>query len=328
MLIGWLTPINRDKLCIQRSLLLPVAGKPALASLIFNLPCPSADGQIPIASVVISYFRKKKKDMQSTEEYFKENCYKYDRDYICELNERDNGPINNVLSHLEEHCFGIQIFEKNGSIEYEIFYVDYKNDLKGYGLLLSLDLELNTRTEYTTGFCKLLNKEFPHVDRIDTFNSFQSQTRAAFEKYGFFTFGNEIEMFEGKNAIGILPLGCKGHLFFPTINKLGIYRWLFNEEEDYVKIDESKTKKIYLILDSENNIIKIGQSYYPKIREKTLQGVSPHWDIITTWIAPASVERDLHEKFKHKRTRGEWFKLDFSDLEEIKKHMKEYKNSL
>lgn len=266
--------------------------------------------------------------MNEIESYFSENCYELDRETIYKLNERDNGPLNNVLSHLEEFCYGIQIFDDKETIEYEIFYVDYKYDLKGFGLMLSLNLEHTIRIRYITEFCKLLHDEFPRVDVIDAFNTFQRQSRSAFEKFGFFTFGNEISMFEGQNAVGIIPPSYKGHLLFTTINKLEVYRWFFGEDEKYVKIDESKTKKIYLILDSKNNLIKIGQSFNPKTREKTLQGVSPQWDIITTWIAPTFVEKELHDKFRQKRTRGEWFKLTFSDLKEIKEYMSKYKNSL
>jgi hypothetical protein len=262
------------------------------------------------------------------ESYFSENCYVFDREAIYKLNERDNGPLNNVLSHLKESCYGIQIFDEKEIIKYEIFYIDYKHDLKGFGLFLSLNLEETVRREYIIEFCIILKHEFPHVDIIDAFNTFQIESRTAFEKFGFFTFGNEISKFEGKNATVIIPPSFKGHLLFRTLVKLNVYRWLFGEDEENVKIDESKTKKIYLILDSKNNLIKIGQSFNPNKREKTLQGVFPQWDLITTWIAPVSVEKELHNKFRQKRTRGEWFKLTFSDLEEIKEYMSKYKNSL
>lgn len=51
--------------------------------------------------------------------YFDKHCFEYDREDIYNLNERDNGPINNVISHLEEHCYGVQIFENN---EYTLLY--------------------------------------------------------------------------------------------------------------------------------------------------------------------------------------------------------------
>lgn len=262
--------------------------------------------------------------MTKIQEYFNEHCFEYDRDYIYALNEQDNGPINNVISHLEEHCYGFQIFDDKKYIEYTIFYIDSKYELGGFGFELSLELDNETRVAYTIEFCKLINDKYPHADIVDTFNTFQSQLRSGFEKFGFYTIGNELSKFQGKNGTAIFP-PSKGIMFFPKINKKEFYRWFFNENVTDVQTDETKIKKIYLILDSGNNLIKIGQSYYPKTREKTLQGVSPKWDLITTWVAPVSEETNLHKKFEHKRTRGEWFDLDFSDLKEIKEYMSKYK---
>jgi len=266
--------------------------------------------------------------MRDIEAYFSENYHELSRDSICELNEQDNGHINNVLSNINEFCYGVRIFDDTEFFEYEIFFIDYKNDLKAFGLFLSLALERNIREQYIKEFCKQINHQFPYVDTIDSFNTFQIDLRTAFEKKGFITFGNEISMFEGKIVDIIVPPGFKGHLLFNTLDKLEIYRSLFDEDKGFVNLDESKAKKIYLIFDSTKNLIKIGQSVNPRIREKTLQGEAPQLDIITTWIAPAFVERELHEKFRLKRTRGEWFKLTFSDLKDIKEYMNGYKNSL
>jgi hypothetical protein len=265
--------------------------------------------------------------MSEIQTYFDKHCFEYNRDYIFALNEQDNGPINNVISHLQEHCYGVQFFDDKEYLEYRIFYIDHKFELSGLGFELSLELDFKTRTSYTIEFCKLINDKYPHADIIDTFNTFQSQLRGGFEKLGFFTIGNEISMFKRKNGIAIFP-PSKGIMSFSMIEKKELYRWFFNESENDIQTDEKRTKKIYLILDSTNNLIKIGQSFYPKTREKTLHGVSPDWDIITTWIAPVSEERFLHKKYEHKRTRGEWFDLNFSDLKEIKEYMKKYKNCL
>ncbi len=70
---------------------------------------------------------------------------------------------------------------------------------------------------------------------------------------------------------------------------------------------------------------KIGQSFTPKFREKTLMGQEPSINVITAWIAPISVEKELHRKFESKNTRGEWFNLTFKDCEVIKSHMENYK---
>jgi hypothetical protein len=266
--------------------------------------------------------------MKEIDEYFHKNYHELSRESICELNKQDHGPINNVLSSINEFCYGVGIFADTEFFEYEIFYIDYKNDLKGFGLFLSLALKRNIREQYIMEFCKQLNHEFPYVDIIDSYNTFQIDLRTAFEKEGFFTFGNEISMLEGKIADEIITTSTKGHLIFKTLDKLEIYRNLFNEDKGSIKLDVSKTNKIYLILDSTKNLIKIGKSINPRTREKTLQGEAPQLDILTTWIAPAFVERELHEKFRDKRTRGEWFKLTFSDLKEIKEYMTGYKKSI
>ena len=265
--------------------------------------------------------------MNEKEKHFDNNYFEYGREYIYGLNEQDNGPINNVISHLREHCYGVQIFEDKEYIEYNLFYIDNKYELGGLGLDLSLKLNNETRIDYTIEFCKLVNDKYPHSDIIDMFNTFQSQLRSGFEKLGFFTIGNEISKFKDKNAVAIFP-PSKGVMSFSMIEKIDLYRWYFNENEKDIQTDETRIKKIYLILDSVNNLIKIGQSFYPKTRENTLQGVSPEWDLITTWIAPSSEERELHRRYKHKRKRGEWFDLNFSDLKEIKKYMDRYKNCL
>lgn len=262
--------------------------------------------------------------MNDLQKYFDNHCFDLDRKAIYTLDEQDNGPIHNVISMLQDKCFGFRIYDDKEFIEYDIFYIDNKKELSGLLFQLSMKLDSNTRNHYAIEFCKLINDKYSHVDIVDTFNTFQSLLRGAFEKMGYYTIGNEISILKGKNGVAVFP-PSKGIISFPFIEKKNLYRWLFDENEDKLNIDGSKTKKIYLILDSTNNLIKIGQSYYPKTREKTLHGVSPNWDLITSWIAPVKVERELHKKYINKRTRGEWFDLTFSDLKEIKIFMSQYK---
>lgn len=279
------------------------------------------------AVTVTSYF--KEKQMTDIQAYFDKNLYRLDENAIYHLNEQDNGPINNVIKNLDEHCYGVHIYDDKEEIEYLIFYIDNKFKLSGLALYISIELDFVQRTLFTIEFCKLVNDKFPHANIVDTFNTIQNQARSLFEKMGFFTIGNELENIVGNRNAEILVSGGKGIMKFPTMDKKNLYRWFFNEKKNFIKTNESnEVKKIYLLLDSTNNLIKIGQSYYPTTREKTLQGISPEWDLITTWIAPISVEKELHKKFQNKRTRGEWFDLSFSDLKEIKQYMSKYKNSL
>jgi hypothetical protein len=266
--------------------------------------------------------------MVDIKSYFEKNCYDLDEKAIYSLDKQDNGPINNVIVNLNEHCYGVHIYEDKEFIEYLLFYIDNRNGLSGIGLLNSLKLDIKTRTTVTIEFCKLVNEKYPHADIVDIFNTLQTYSRSTFEKLGFFTFGNEIRnLVDSYNFVGLVS-GKRGVIAFPTMEKIELYRWFFNEDADFVQVDQSRKKKIYLLLDSKNNLIKIGQSYTPDLREKTLQGVAPNWDLITTWIAPIIEEKKLHKMFEDKRSRGEWFDLDFTDLKKIKKYMNKYKNCL
>ncbi|MGG6230501.1 GIY-YIG nuclease family protein [Tenacibaculum sp. SDUM215027] len=259
--------------------------------------------------------------------YFDEHFYDFDDESIYRFNEQDNGPINNVITRLNERCYGVLIYDEREHIEFMLLYIDSTKKLTGLGLLLSLNLELYERTILSIEFCKLISNRFPELDVVESFNTFQTQCRGTFEKMGFITFGSETNNLP-KGTMFIKTAGSKGLLTFPTLDKLEVYRWFFNEDAKSVKVDESKIKKVYLLLDSTNNLIKIGESFYPKKREKTLQGINPSWDLITTWIAPVSEERRLHKLFSEKRTRGEWFNLNFNDLAIIRKEMSGYKNCL
>lgn len=255
--------------------------------------------------------------------YFDENFYSLDKEAIFKLNEHDNGPINNVIAHLEKHCYGFIIYENKKPVEYLIYYINRSKDLNGFAFKLSLKLDTQVRVGLTIDFCKFLCKEYPDEDFVETFNTFQNLLRGGFEKIGYFTLGNEINDLP-KDSIAFAPYG-EGFVLFPTLEKLTVYRWIFDEDPQNIEIDTSKTKKVYLLLDSQNNLIKIGESFYPNLREKTLQGINPHWDLITTWVAPVSEEKYLHKFFKNKRVRGEWFNLNFNDLQLIKEKMKKYK---
>jgi len=259
--------------------------------------------------------------MEEFESYFDKNCFRLVPEDIYKMDETDNGAINNVISFLQDNCYGVQLFDK---YDYQIFYITNRPSLGGYCLDLSLKLDYQSRTYYTIEFCKLLTSFYEHCDIVDTFNAFQSHLRTAFEKTGFYTVANEFDNFPEDKSLSLIVTDKKGILAFPLMKKVDLYRWFFNEDKHFVNIDETKTKKVYLLLDSSNNLIKIGQSYNPSLRERTLQGISPNWDLITTWIAPVEIERQLHKMFESKRVRGEWFKLNFNDLRKVRDFMCQY----
>jgi len=70
--------------------------------------------------------------------------------------------------------------------------------------------------------------------------------------------------------------------------------------------------KTYLMFDRTFNLHKIGSSVKPRSREATLAGQIPTIKLLA--MHEDNIEKSLHIKFKEKRIRGEWFRLDNDDL--------------
>lgn len=80
---------------------------------------------------------------------------------------------------------------------------------------------------------------------------------------------------------------------------------------------------VYLMLDEANGYHKIGISNHPEYREKTLQSEKPTITLLCakeypTRLIAEAIESALHKAFGSKRVRGEWFKLDDIDVENLK----------
>lgn len=60
----------------------------------------------------------------------------------------------------------------------------------------------------------------------------------------------------------------------------------------------------------------------PKLRERTLQAEDPQLELVQWWMGNTADEMALHAVFAPKRTRGEWFRLDESDIATIRKYMR------
>ena len=76
--------------------------------------------------------------------------------------------------------------------------------------------------------------------------------------------------------------------------------------------------KVYVMIDKNTGYYKIGRSVNPKIRERTLQSEKPTIEMLFNFNARVRDEKDLHNMFKSKRIRGEWFDLSGSDVNKIK----------
>lgn len=96
----------------------------------------------------------------------------------------------------------------------------------------------------------------------------------------------------------------------------------YNQEPDDFNIRVNGECYVYLMIDTTNNFYKIGISNSPQYREKTLQSEKPTIELICakkfpTRIIAESIEKALHNSFKEKRIRGEWFELNEKDVADI-----------
>ena len=245
-----------------------------------------------------------------------------DEDAIFRLNNNCNsGELNNVVVGLEKHCFGLLLNDDEDEINYQIFYV--RGDRKLEGDLIQLKANLKYRDELVFYFSYFLSHNYDDIDAINTFNTFQKQTRGMLEKSGYLTVASTfIDKYDdisktiiAKNVKGIIPV--------KLINRSDFYKDLLGIKE--LPIEQPDNQYVYLMLNKRNNYIKIGKSIRPAFREKTLQADEPDIEVITFWKAPSTLERQLHKQFALKRQRGEWFKLNLKDLMQIKKIMDDYK---
>lgn len=97
------------------------------------------------------------------------------------------------------------------------------------------------------------------------------------------------------------------------------------------KIDSHGNNKstkcyVYLMKDTANGRYKIGMSKKPEYRERTLQSEKPEITLICSKMYSSrdearKIEKELHQRFKNNRIRGEWFNLSYSDVEYAKRYL-------
>jgi hypothetical protein len=83
---------------------------------------------------------------------------------------------------------------------------------------------------------------------------------------------------------------------------------------------ENSFTKVYVMIDKNTGYYKIGRSIKPLYRERTLQSEKPTIEMLFNYDARIKDERKLHNIFKDKNVRGEWYNLDGTDLQKIKKY--------
>lgn len=258
--------------------------------------------------------------MDSIKNEFQELCFALGHDEILKIsNSNSDISLNNVIVGIESECFGFMLLDESSEFEYQLFYVNGEKELRGF--LLQMSLNNPNRENLVFMFSNYLSQEFPELDSIDVFNTFQQHTRGALEKEKYFTMtSSQAQKFEGKNS-SIIVKG-KGFEIITLIDKIKALREYFGNRHT-IEVKENENY-IYLMLNKRNGLLKIGTSIHPKFRERTLQSQEPEVFLLSIWAAPRVIEKELHKMFHDKKERGEWFKLKSKEIRIIKERMDEF----
>lgn len=244
-------------------------------------------------------------------------CFTLSKEDILKLDEADNGPINNVIAGISRHCYGVRLYDDKHGLAADMFYINGTKQLKGD--IITLDLRDTDYYGLLLRFCALLSDDYIDVNIVDAFNTFQQKLRGFLEKRGFFTTtSQELKPFQGKGAV-MMSLAHRGIFILDVIDKKEFYQDFFNNISEQ-KIEKDKDY-VYLMLNTDTSLIKIGKSNNPRYRERTLHSQEPSVHLIALWRCSQEVEKILHVKFNDKRVRGEWFRLTIKELTELEKFM-------
>lgn len=259
--------------------------------------------------------------LQQIEDKFYSIYSSLNEETILHINKWDYGPLNNVLTGLENECFGVMCIEDTGCIKYRLFYINAEPELQGD--IIELTIDTPDKDYLLLYFTQFLEHNYESLDAITCFNTFQQQVRTMLEKIGYLTVSSlELKKIEGQNPT-LIAKGVKGIEVVALIDKISFYKGLFNNK-DFENDPSNAENFIYLMLNNKSGFIKIGKSNNPVYRERTLHSQEPEIALITFWVAPKAIEKELHTQYSHKRKRGEWFKLSLTDLKKISEYMKSY----
>lgn len=132
------------------------------------------------------------------------------------------------------------------------------------------------------------------------------------------------------------PSATKTELHKKTGHSLStIYQyWEYISTEKEFVLSHQKTKyntkknkfrcpSVYLMKETNGKYIKIGKSVTPLNREKTLWSEKPNIELFLICtcedeLSAGHLEKELHQLFRHKRVRGEWFELNNEDINLVK----------
>jgi hypothetical protein len=251
------------------------------------------------------------KDLGYLENRFQEVCFTLSEDDIFKLEQYDNGPLTNVISCINKECYLINLYGEPKDLTVNFFYVTKNEKLQGD--VIKLKLDDSAYIDLLFKFCQMLVISYVELDTIHAFNTFQNKLRSLLEKSGHFTVTTlELKKMEGKSISMFSSSPIKKIVL---INQVEFYRELFFNT--YAILKSAEKEYVYLMVNTDSSLIKIGHSRNPDYREKTLHSKEPTVHLIACWETSKLKEKELHQKYLAKRVRGEWFRLNLYDLKEI-----------
>ncbi|WP_321515973.1 GIY-YIG nuclease family protein [Marinifilum fragile] len=235
--------------------------------------------------------------------------------------------LNNVLEGFESDFFTISFSEDTSLDDYELMYIGNYGNIRG--LTFRSGQQLIERDIYTFRFARAIEDEFPELNSLVIFNTFQSKLKQVYENFGIICIPENISRMEGHKTFLFSDKRKRGVASILQIDILEFYRDFFSRGS--LEKEKNGISKVYLMYDRKENLVKIGetqttlQKRKKGVAEPTLRGTDQMIEIITAWYAPKELETILHNQYSSKRIRGEWFDLRAIDLQEIDKQTLDYK---
>ncbi|MFC0513510.1 GIY-YIG nuclease family protein [Mucilaginibacter angelicae] len=211
----------------------------------------------------------------------------------------DDGTINNVITGIHPECFAFHLLDYEETVSYNLVYINGERELSG--VLLQLSMHEGQRDNILGAYSFLIAEQYDK-DPVTVYATFQEQTRTVYEKLGFVTVSySEFSEIKDKEAIFILK-DKKGIVPLAWIHRPDLFCFIFGKPALVVPVRGENY--IYLMHNRRNNHFKIGKSWNPRHREKTLQSEAPEISMIAVWKASADTERLLHMNLKTEGLEG------------------------
>jgi hypothetical protein len=217
-------------------------------------------------------------------------------------------------------------------------FILFKSAIKEFKLAIGTKVSFLFSNEDIIKF-EIINKPYKYSNSYDWGNIYECKVPITitelnlFENYDLIKWqieyaDNEIKVIESIESEDTKFIIRKFTKEYKEIVKYEALDYQPLNEREILSTSETDDKcHVYLMIDHTNNYYKIGISNKPKYREKTLQSEKPTIELIINKRFPNrkianSFEQALHQAYSEKRIRGEWFSLDFNDVEDIKEALK------